>query len=366
MDPRIDTLANILVNYSVKVQPGNWVIVRGALEGMPLVKAVLARTLQAGGHPTVLLGSDELQEIRLRESSEEQVQWIAPIENTIYERADAIITVGATSNTRSLSSVDPEKQRLEQMARRPLWEQFLQRSAAGTLRWVVTQFPCPALAQEADMSLRDFEEFVYHATYADQPDAIERWQAIHDEQERLVQWLAGKDRIEVRGPNIDLSLSVAGRKFLNADGTKNMPDGEIFSGPVEDSVNGWVRFTYPAIRQGREVEGVEFTFENGRVIKATARKNQEYLISQLDSDPGARYLGEFAIGTNFNIQRFTKSILYDEKIGGTLHMAISTDYPETGSENQSSVHWDFICDLREDSEIRVDGELFYKNGAFQV
>jgi aminopeptidase len=170
----------------------------------------------------------------------------------------------------------------------------------------------------------------------------------------------------VRGPHIDLTLSIAGRTFINSDGRRNMPSGEIFTGPVEDSVNGWVRFTYPALRGGREVDGVEFRFADGKVVSATAAKNEEYLLSQLDSDVGARYLGEFAIGTNYKIQRFTKSILYDEKIGGTLHMAVGSGYPETGSRNQSAVHWDFICDMRHESEIWVDGELFYRNGQFMI
>ena len=216
------------------------------------------------------------------------------------------------------------------------------------------------------MSLLEYEDFVYGATFADQPDPVQCWQEIHETQQKLIEWLAGKEQVVVRGPNIDLSLSIAGRTWMNSDGRRNMPSGEIFTGPVEDSVNGWVNFTYPAIRQGREVEGVRLKFEAGKVVDARAEKNEEYLISQLDSDPGARYLGEFAIGTNYKIQRFTKSILFDEKIGGTLHMAVGAGYPETGSKNRSSVHWDFICDMRQESEVWVDDELFYKNGEFQV
>ena len=198
------------------------------------------------------------------------------------------------------------------------------------------------------------------------PDPIKCWQEVHDRQQRLVEWLKGKRQVVVHGPNSDLTLSIAGRTFINCDGKENMPDGEIFTGPVENSVNGWVRFTYPAISGGREVEGVEFEFKDGKVIAARAKKNEDYLISQLDSDAGSRYLGEFAIGTNYGIRRFTKSILYDEKIGGSFHMAVGAGFPETGSLNESSIHWDFICDMRDNSEILVDGELFYKNGEFQV
>jgi aminopeptidase len=197
-------------------------------------------------------------------------------------------------------------------------------------------------------------------------DPVAYWRGVQAEQARLVDWLKGRERVTVRGPNVDLTLSIKDRTFLNADGQRNMPDGEIFTGPVEDSVSGWVKFTYPAVAYGREVEGVEITFEQGKVLKATARKNEDFLLKTLAMDPGAGYLGEFAIGTNFGIQRFTRSILFDEKIGGTIHMAFGAGYPETGSQNKSALHWDMICDMRADSEIRVDGDLLYQNGQFQV
>lgn len=365
-DPRSEKLADILVNYCTSVKPGDWVLVRGHVLALPLVESVVQAVTRAGGNPTILLNSDELEETFLRQASNEQLNWLSPLDELMADRLDVRITIQAASNTRAFTGVDPHKQRLYQTTRRKLSQTYMQRSAAGTHRWVLTEFPCPAYAQDADMSLRDYADFVYAATYADQPDPVQCWRAVHDRQQRLVDWLKGKSQVIVRGPHVDLTLSIAGRTFINSDGKRNMPSGEIFTGPVEDSVNGWARFSYPAIRGGREVEGVEFTFKDGKVVQATAQKNQEYLISQLDSDEGARYLGEFAIGTNDQIQRFTKSILYDEKIGGTMHMAVGAGYPETGSRNQSSVHWDFICDMRQDSEIWVDGELFYKNGAFQV
>jgi aminopeptidase len=365
-DPRMLKLAEILVAYCIDVQPGDWVIVNGHVLALPLVNEVARLVLRAGGHPTVLLSSDEVDETILRESSAAQLEWVAPTEALIGERADATIGIRATSNTRALTGVDPAQQRAFQSARRELTRQRMRRAAEGTLRWVATQYPCAAYAQEADMSLGAYEDFVYGATFADQPDPIARWRSVRDTQQRLVDWLKGKRQVVARGPNIDLTLSIDGRTFINSDGRRNMPSCEIFTGPVEDSVNGWVRFSYPAIRGGQEVEGVEFEFRDGRVAAARARKNEPYLLSQLDSDAGARYLGEFAIGTNYGIQRFTKSILYDEKIGGTLHMAVGAGYPETGSRNESSIHWDFICDMRQDSEIHVDGELFYKDGQFQI
>ncbi|MEJ5247814.1 MAG: aminopeptidase [Caldilinea sp.] len=365
-DPRIDGLARLLVNYCVSARPGDWVAIQSDLAAQPLVERIYASLLEAGAHPTVLYRDETLEEVFYRQAGEPQLRWLSPLDALMAERVDARIVVRAPSNTRALTGVDPQAQRLHQQAQKPLLDHYRRRSAEGAHRWVLTNFPCPALAQEADMSLREFEAFVYAATFVDQPDPIAAWQAMHDRQQRLVDWLAGKSEVIVHGPDVDLRLSIAGRTFINSDGKRNMPSGEIFTGPVEESVEGWIRFRYPAIRGGREVEGVEFTFAQGRVASAKAAKNEAYLLSQLDSDPGARYLGEFAIGTNDRIQRFTKNILFDEKIGGTIHIALGAGYPETGSRNDSSIHWDFICDMRRDSEIWVDGELFYKDGRFMI
>jgi aminopeptidase len=365
-DQRMLKLADVLVNYSAEVRPGDWVLIQGDVAALPLLAEVQRLVTRAGGHPTVMLSAEEIDEAFLSEASPEQLSWLSPLEGIINTQLDVSIRIVAPGNTRALSGIDPARPRAFQQARRDLQRNRMQRAATGKLRWVLTQFPCAALAQEADMSLRDYENFVYAATFADQPDPVASWRGVHDTQQHLVDWLKGKRDVRVQGPNIDMTLSIAGRTFINSDGRRNMPSGEIYTGPVEDSVNGWVKFSYPAIRGGYSVEGVEFEFRDGKVVQARASKNEEYLLSQLDSDAGARYLGEFAVGTNYGIQRFTRSILYDEKIGGTLHMAVGAGYPETGSTNQSSVHWDFICDMRRDSAIWIDGELFYKDGQFQV
>jgi aminopeptidase len=365
-DIRMQKLADLLVQYCIQVKQQDWVLVRGHVLALPLVDEVVAAVLRAGGNPTVQLDTEVLSETFLREANNEQLSWVSPIDRMLDEQINASISIRAATNTRALSGVDPVKQQTMQRARRESQQSFMQRAAKGDLRWVVTQYPCEAYAQDADMSLRDYEDFVYAATFADQPDPVASWLAIREKQAKLVEWLKGKDEVVVKGPHIDMRLSIAGRTFANSDGRRNMPSGEIFTGPVEESVNGWVRFSYPAIRAGREVEGVELEFRDGKVVNARASKNQEFLLSQLDADAGARFLGEFAFGTNTGIQRFTKSILFDEKIGGTLHMAIGAGYPETGSLNRSSVHWDFICDMRQDSEVWIDGELFYRNGEFQI
>jgi aminopeptidase len=359
-------LADILVNYSVEVKPGDWVFLRGSISAEPLFNEVLERIFAAGGNVTTDIYSDRQHEIFFTTANEDQLQWVSPFTKMAYEQADVLIHLRGAENTRSLNGVDPAKQKLRAQATAGLMETYMRRAADKELRWVLTDFPCPAFAQEADMSLKDFEDFVYSATYADTDDPVAEWQRIHNEQQRIVDWMVGKKIVTVKSPNADLTLSVEGRTFINSDGKNNMPSGEVFTGPVEDSANGWVKFTYPAVTKGREVEGVYLEFKDGKVVKASAEKNEEFLLSQLDSDEGARYLGEFAIGTNYGIKQFTKSILFDEKIGGSFHMAVGSGYPETGSKNKSSIHWDFICDVREDSEIRVDGELLYKDGQFQI
>lgn len=354
------------MNYCIDVKPGETVLLRGNSAGLPLVTATYKEIIRAGGHVFPYWMEDDFSEIFLKEAGDQQIQYIPfPLQHT-YEEYDAMISVIASDNTRNLSGVDPERVRLRSQATRGLSNTVMRRTAAGNLRWTLAQFPTPAFAQDADMSLPDYEAFVYDACHVNQEDPVAHWLQVAAAQQRLVDWLVGKKQIRVAGPNAELTLSIEGRSFVNADGRKNMPDGEIFTGPVEESVNGWVRFTYPAIHSGREVEGIELRFEDGKVVQASAKKNEEFLLKTLDTDPGARFLGEFAVGTNNGIQRFTKSILFDEKIGGTIHMALGDGYPETGSLNRSGIHWDMICDMRDGGQIWVDDELFYDSGEFKI
>ena len=366
VDVRVERLAKALVDYSVKVKPGDWVIILAHPIAEPLAREVLRYAVRAGGNTNLLMGVDSTAQIVLEEANEEQLKWISPFDRMPFENADVFISIQATENTRTMTAADPKKEQIRSAARKGIYDSYFKRSASGELRWTLTQFPCNAYAQEADMSLSDYENFVYKATFADQEDPVKLWTEVEAKQERLVKWLAGKKKIELHGPNIDIRMSMDGRKFLNSSATHNMPGSEVFTSPVEDSVNGWVDYTFPAIRLGREVDGIHLEFKDGKVVKATAKKNEDYLIKMLDQDEGARFLGELGIGTNFAIDRFTKSILYDEKIGGTIHMAVGAGFPEAGGRNKSALHWDMICDMHHDSEIRVDGELFYQNGEFQV
>jgi aminopeptidase len=365
-DPRIEKLADVLVNYSVAVQPGDKVVVRGETPASPLLEAVYAKVLQAGGHPLMMVSLPGAQELFFRHASDEQLQHVPEPLKLALETYDVTIRIEGTNNTKALSNIDPARMVMANRAIKEMTKIYMQRAAAGDLRWTVTLFPTNAHAQDAEMSLSEYEDFVYGACMPDSDDPVDYWHRFSAWQQKIVDWLKGKERVHVVGPDTDLHLSIAGRTFINSDGKHNMPSGEVFTGPVEDSVNGRVYFSYPAITAGREVAGIRLWFENGKVVKATAKKNEDFLVQTLDTDEGARYVGEFAIGTNKGITRFTRQILFDEKINGSFHMALGRSYPETGGKNESAIHWDMICDMRDGGEIWVDDELLYKDGEFEI
>ena len=365
-DIRIEKLADVLVNYSVAVQPGDKVLIQGGELAALLLKAVYAKVLKAGGHPLVIPDLSGFRELLFRYASNEQLQYVPEPLKLMVQTFDAVINVRAETNTKSMNNVDPAKMVLANQAQSELMQTFMQRAAMGELRWVGTLFPTNAYAQDAEMSLDEYADFVYGACMPDLDDPVGHWKRFSAWQQKIVDWFEGKERVHVVGPETDLHLNIAGRTFINSDGKNNMPSGEVFTGPVEDSVEGHVCFSYPAIHQGREVAGVRLWFEKGRVVRASADKNEAFLLETLDTDQGSRYVGEFAIGTNTGITRFTGQILFDEKIGGSFHMALGAGYPETGSQNQSAIHWDMICDMRAGGEIWVDDELLYKDGQFVI
>jgi aminopeptidase len=365
-DIRIEKLADLLVNYSVRVHPGDKVAISGDIAAEPLIKAVYIDVLKAGGYPFTMVSLSGIEEIFFRYASTAQLQHVPAPQKLVMETYDVRISLGAEENTKALNSVDPARTVLYEKSRQELTQALLRRGASGELRWVYTMFPTNACAQDAEMGLIEYEDFVYGACMPDLDDPIGYWKRFSARQQKIVDWLKGKKRVHVIGPETDLYLDVTGRTFVNCDGRENMPDGEVFTGPVENSLNGKVYFSYPTMYNGREVSGVRLWFQEGKVVKATAEKNEDFLIKTLDTDEGARRVGEFAIGTNEGITRFTYQILFDEKINGSFHMALGAGYPETGSKNESAIHWDMICDLRQGGEIRVDDELLYKNGRFVI
>lgn len=371
-DPRVIRMAKLLVGYSAAITEGDRVLIEAETPAEPLVRELYREILAAGGHPHLLVTFDGMNSMTgldstfIRHASKEQLDYKPTFMNLAYEQFESRIRVHSLRNTKSLASLDPAKIRRRNEAVRDVIQTQFQRGDRGEFRWVTTLFPTEAYAQAADMSLEEFEDFVFKANHVNEENPVAYWRQVEQEQAKVLEALAAAESVSVNGPNCELSLSIKDRKFINACGHNNMPDGEIFTGPVEDSAEGWVRFSYPAIYQGRSVSGVELFFEKGRVVKATAQKDEAFLHSTLETDQGARYLGEFAIGTNFGIDKFTGNILFDEKIGGSFHMALGAGYPQTGNTNSSAIHWDMICDMKTDSEIVVDGEVIYKNGEFMI
>lgn len=365
-ETNLQKLARIFVDHSTHVQPGDLVAIETVTVAEPLVKEIYDLVLQRGGHPHILLHLQDEDSIFFSRANDSQLDFTPTFQQIVTEKFDVYIRARAETNTRALSGVDPARQARWQKTFAPIRNMMLKRAGENSLRWVLGQYPTEAYASEAGMDLKTYENFVFQACHADEntPDPVAYWQGLEEEQKRVVERIEGHDRVAIKGPDVDLTLSIKDRKFMNSSGLHNMPDGEIYTGPVENSINGWVRYTYPALWQGRLVQGIELTFKDGRVVEARADENQDFLLQMLDTDAGARYVGEFAIGTNFQIDRFTRNILFDEKIGGTFHMALGAGYPETGSKNTSVIHWDMICDLRKDSEISVDGEVVYRNAAF--
>ena len=393
MDPRVESMAKILVEYSTKVQKGDIVRIFGHTPAAPLIEACYVEVLKAGGHPVVQLMLPGLSKVFYDHANDDQLEWVSPVALETVRKADVSIGIWAENNISELKNVPTEKQNLSSKSMIPIRKIGMERSAAWggdpaaftyegededgnkiilpSYRWVGCIYPTEAYAQNAEMSLKEYEDFVFGATGATlgPADAIKYWKDLSAQQEIICNYLNGKNELTFKSDNCDLVMSLEGRKWINCDGRLNFPDGEVFSAPVEDSVNGWVNFTFPTTYRGRKVNAVQLKFENGKCVEAVASNDEEteFLNTTLDTDEWSRGIGEIAIGTNDNIQQWTGEILFDEKIGGTFHMALGSGYPETGStQEESGIHWDMICDMKSGGEIRADGELFYVNGTFLI
>ncbi len=373
IDPHLHRLADVLVRYSTRIRSGDVVSINADQIAFPLVLAVTEAVLKAGGHPIWNATSDAMNEMVLELGTEAQLSFVSPMDLHRVETADAFISVWAETNTKALGRIDSKRVGLQQSARKPVMSRFMRRMAAGELKWCGTLFPTNASAQDAEMSLRQYERFVFEAGLLHLPDPVAAWQAIHTSQERVREFLQGKKELKFQvSPHdghdgTDLTVGVDGATWINCAGTENFPDGEVFAGPQD--VNGHVNYTFPAVHNGREVQGVRLRFKDGRVVDASASKNESFLIDMLDLDEGARNLGEIAIGTNYAIESFSRNTLFDEKIGGTFHAAVGAGYPESGNNNESGLHWDMVCDLREHEGrpggvITIDGDAFHTNGRF--
>ena len=366
MSSRAERLADILVGYSLPVEEGQLVTIRGPYVAEPLLLALYERCLARGAHPSLRPSLPQAEAYFYRRASDAQLEHVWESDRWLIENVDASFSVLADTNTRQLSRIDPSRQAIAARARRPLLDRFFERSARGEVRWNLTLYPTEALAMEAEMSLAEYEDFFYGACLVDHDDAVERWREMAEHHARLIGWMEGRDEVHIEGEGTDLVLEVGGRRFLPADGKENFPDGEIFTGPLEEATRGHVTFSYPANFGGRQVEGVRLVFESGRVVDASATKSEGFLVKTLDTDPGARVLGELGIGTNYGITAFTGELLLDEKIGGTIHLALGASYPESGGTNKSAIHWDMVCDLRRGGRITVDGDTLMEDGRLLV
>jgi len=364
-DPRLSKLAHLLVHYSLSIKKGDRLAVIGAVNAQPLMLEVYKEAIIAGALPDLLPSFSETSELFFKHASDEQLQATpSPIEMASRTSYDALLTIQASANVKALSQVDPAKITLSRRAGTELGRIFWQRLSSGEMRWCGTLYPTQGLAQEAGMGFYEYTDFVFQAGLlnADNPEA--EWRKIHDQQEKISAEMDKRKSFRIVSEDTDLRFQAAGRHWVNCDGQLNFPDGEVFTGPIEDTVEGHIRFSFPGIYAGKEIEDIRLVFERGKVVKAEAAKGQELLHSLLDTDAGSRYVGEIAVGTNPGITKFSKNMLFDEKIGGTVHLALGRSIPMSLGKNESAIHWDMLCDMRQGGEIFADGELIYKAGKF--
>ena len=363
-DPRVEKLAQLIVNYSLELSEGRILRIDTSDVGGPLALGLYRAALDVGAHPYTNVMLDGVAEIMLGEGSEEQLEYVSPLQWNEIETIDALVTIWSEANTRALTRVEPDRKAKHLAALRKLSNRRWERISNGEMRWCGTLFPTQAHAQEAEMSLEEYEDFVFSACHVDEDDPAAHWRLVAASLAERAEALESVRDLRIVGPDPDLRLGVDGRKWVAADGRYNMPDGEVFTSPVETETEGEIRFSFPAVYHGREVTDVRLRFADGTVTSAEAARGDDYLKSLLAIDDGARIVGEFAFGLNYEIDRWSRNILFDEKIGGTVHLALGSGFPQAGGSNTSGLHWDMICDLRAEGEVYADGELIWKAGRF--
>ena len=364
-DPRVDRLAELISGYSLGLREGQVVRIDGEESTLPLVTALYRAALSRGALPYLQVKPAGLDHILVSEGSKEQLAHIPESERSQSEEFDAWVTLWSSSNTRALTRADPERRRTNLAAHYQVVNRRWQRISAGELSWCGTLYPTQAHAQDAEMSLADYEDFVYGACHVNlDEDPIEHWESVSETLTARARELAEVRELRIVGPDTDLRVVVEDRPWIPSDGRHNMPDGEIFTSPVETGTAGEIYFAFPSVFQGQVVEDVRLRFDEGRVVHAEASSGGDYLRALIGTDEGSSVLGEVAFGLNYEIDRFTRDILFDEKIGGTMHLALGGGFDEAGTKNKSDLHWDLICDLRSDGEVYADGELVWKAGSF--
>jgi aminopeptidase len=363
-DQRLEKLANLLTTYSTEIKAGDNVFFIADEAATPWMIEMMKAASKLGAKVNYMIESSDVKEMKLKYSDKKQLMAGNPLVEFIAEKADVLITAWGERNTKVNANIDSEKLKFAAMGSKKFREIFTDRMAKGELKWCGTQYPTYSAAQEAGMSLREYEDFVYEAGLLHLDNPAAEWKKIEAEQDRWVKYLDNKRELHFISEGTDFTVGIEGRKWQNCCGKVNFPDGEIFTSPVEEKINGVISFSFPGIYMGKEIEAIKLTIENGVVIKATADKGEDLLHELLKVDEGASKFGEVAIGTNYGIKKFTRNMLFDEKIGGTIHMALGNSMPEAGGQNRSAIHWDMLCDMREGGKIYADGELFYENGKF--
>jgi aminopeptidase len=365
IDPRVARLGELVVNYSLGLERGKVLRIDAPPVAEPLAVEIYRAALAAGAHPYVDFQLERLPELLLAEADDEQLDYVSPIAKAELELVDAIVTVWSETNTRALTHADPARHQRLLAASQELAKRRWQRMSSGELGWLGVLFPTEAHAQDAQMSLPEYERFVFRACHVEEPgDPVGHWQQVRDELGARAEVLTDARELRIVGPGTDLKLGVEGRRWEAADGRYNLPDGEVYTSPLETVTEGEICFAFPALFHGREVSDIRLRFEGGAVVEAEASRGREYLDALLAMDDGASRLGEVAFGLNYEIDRFTQNTLFDEKIGGTMHVALGSSFEDLGGRNESGLHWDLVCDLREDGEVHVDGELVWRAGRF--
>jgi aminopeptidase len=364
IDPRVRKLAKVLIHYSTQVKPGEKVQLVGSPESEPLLRELYREILLVGAHPLVRMRLSDQDELYYSAANDAELDYLDPLSLHEVENIDVSIRAFPDENPHALTNVEPAKKQRRLRASKAVTERFRQRWNEGKLRWVGSLYPTNALAQEARLSLQEFAEFVFGAGRLQETDPAAYWKSVSARQQKICDRLNTCSTIRYKGLDTDLTFSCAGRNWVNCDGRLNFPDGEVFTGPVEDSVNGTIRFTFPGIFQGEEIEDIFLRFKNGKVREAKAARGEALLQRLLQTDEGASFVGEIAIGTNAQIRRFSKNMLFDEKMSGTIHLAVGMGIPGSGSKNVSALHWDMLKDMRDSGEIYADGKLIYQKGRF--
>lgn len=357
-----ERLARLITHRSLNIKKGDIVQIKSETSAEPLVKAFYKEIIKLGAHPLLRFFLPESQEYMAKYADNDQLSFLPDFELKQAETMTAYIYIDSSVNTKSLTNADHSKIALMRKSALPIREIMNKRELEGVFRWSLCPYPNQSMAQDAEMSFDEYSRFVYEACKLNDDDPIKSWEKVEKEQEAIVNRMTGTKELHIIGDNTDLKLRTDGRKWENCCGYRNMPDGEVFTSPLEDSAEGFIHFDIPAVYNGVEAKNVFLRFEKGKVTEARAEKGQDFLHKMLDMDDGARFVGEIAFGLNDNISKPTKNILFDEKIGRSIHLAVGASYQEVGGKNVSALHWDLIKDMRRNAVVEADGKMIYKDG----